>query len=95
MLRLWSDENGEPLGTIPAHTGMIRSIIFSSKDNQLASSGIDGSIRVWKFTVDRANNHALITQNNALLGQGPIAFTTDSTYLINGQKDGRVRIWRV
>ena len=95
MLRLWSAENGEGLGAILAHTGMIRSIIFSSKDNQLASSGIDGSIRVWKFTVDRANNHAFITQNNVLSGQGPIAFTTDGTCLINGQEDGRVKIWRV
>ena len=95
MLRLWSAKNGEPLGTIPAHNGIIRSVIFSSQGNQLASSGIDGSIRLWKFTIDQANTNAFITQNNALSGQGPIAFTTDSTCLINGQEDGRVKIWRV
>ena len=95
ILRLWSAENGEGLGAIPAHTGMIRSVIFSSKDNHLASSGIDGAIRLWKFTVDRANNHTFITQNNVLSGQGPIAFTMDDLYLINGQEDGRVKIWQI
>ena len=95
MLRLWNAKNSEPLGTIPAHNGIIRSVIFSPQGDQLASSGIDGSIRLWKFTIDQANNHAFITQNNALSAQGPIAFTTDSMYLINGQEDGKVKIWRV
>jgi WD40 repeat protein/serine/threonine protein kinase len=42
-------DGGMELATLKGHLGTVTSIAFSPRDNQLATAGLDGTVRVWEL----------------------------------------------
>ncbi len=46
-VRLWDAASGQALQTLQGHTGWIWSVCFSPAGQALASSSVDGTIKLW------------------------------------------------
>lgn len=50
LLRLWNLTDGQPVGSIRAHTGAIRAVGASADEKRLVSVGMDKVARVWDLS---------------------------------------------
>lgn len=87
-VRLWDAANGATLANLPGHDERVRVIVFSPDSSLVATSGMDGVVRL--FAV----------QEGALLAEarhsGPVdclAFAPDGTRLLSGSRDTTARLW--
>jgi Novel STAND NTPase 1/TIR domain/WD domain, G-beta repeat len=81
-------------GTLPGHTGSVRSVALTSDGRTLASGGDDGTVILWDLS-DRTHPQRLgqpLTGHTALVQS--VAFTPDGRTLATGGSDDRtVRLW--
>ncbi|MGD9144483.1 MAG: protein kinase [Anaerolineae bacterium] len=81
--------SGEEILTLSGHTGPVLSVVFDPDGTRLATTSLDGTVRVW----DAATGQELL----ALSGHtGPvqgIAFSPDGMLLATGGEDGAVKVW--
>jgi WD40 repeat protein len=100
LLRVWN-MSSNVLGTSSSsgqggHTGSIKAAKFISP-TQIASSGMDRTVRVWKYDEDEPNYNASITPQIELYGHkaavGSIAVHAPSARILSASDDHSVGVW--
>ncbi|MEK7677161.1 MAG: WD40 repeat domain-containing protein [Verrucomicrobiota bacterium] len=87
-IHLWEARTGRELGQLSGHRDHTVQVAFSPDGRTLASTGGDGSLKLWHLPTRR--EVATLLESGAV---GPVAFSPDGTLLIAGVRD-EVRIWR-
>jgi len=77
--------------TLSGHQDAVASIAISLDANLIASTGEDGSIRVWNI----AEQKCVADLEGHQDWVRSVALTTDAKFLISGSRDGSVRIWNI
>ncbi|NBX25762.1 MAG: hypothetical protein EBQ99_06895, partial [Planctomycetes bacterium] len=83
--------DGRTLAEIPAHAGEVRSLALSHDGSRMASSGIDGSIRVCR--VDRPAESLRLEGHAGALRA--LAFSPDGLGLASLAEDRSLRVWNL
>lgn len=87
-IRLWEARTGIELGRLSGHRDHTIEASFSPDGKTLASTGGDGSLKLWHLPTQR--EVATLLETGAV---GPVAFSPDGSFLIVGLEDD-VRIFR-
>ncbi len=88
-----NSSNGKIIKTVNAHTARILDIEFSPDNRLLASSGLDGVIRIWNVT-DWKDNPIEIREHQSWVES--IAFSPDGEYLLSSSNDGNlIYMWPI
>ena len=85
-MRVWDSTAALPLLAFRGHEDAVTDAIFSGDDRFIASSSIDGTLRLWETS---APVFTLIEPGQEVPG---VAFLDDST-LVSGHSDEVVRVW--
>lgn len=97
-IKLWSINDGKLIKSIHAHTKAINNITFSPNGTYLASTGNDGSIRIWSTTTGRLRREMIKDYNKTYLndmGENSIAFSPDNEFIISGGNYHELNLWSV
>ncbi|MEM7532252.1 MAG: CHAT domain-containing protein [Chloroflexota bacterium] len=73
------------------HAGGVRSVVYSPDGQTIASSGDDGTIRLW--SADDLTPIALLFGHTNTVNS--IFYSPDGTHIVSGSEDRTVRIWDV
>jgi len=76
--------------TLAAHSVAARQVAFSADGRVLATSGVDGAVKLWSMP-DAALTRTLAHP----AGVTSLAYSPDGRWLVSGSSDRGVRIWRV
>jgi WD40 repeat protein len=89
-IKLWDAATGEELLTMAGHTDWVMALAFSPDGQRLASTSLDGTVRIWSLTSGK--------ETVAISGP-PAGYGTRVVYSPNGQEfatnggDGTATIW--
>ncbi|MBF8283025.1 MAG: hypothetical protein HW378_1940 [Anaerolineales bacterium] len=89
-VKLWDAANGRELLTLSGHTGWVMGIAFSPDGKRLASTSLDGTVKVWSLTPG---------QETATVSGPGAGYGTRVAYNPNGQEfatnggDGTATLW--
>lgn len=87
------NQNGQVIKTVNAHTSRILDLEFSPDNRLLASSGLDGVIRIWNVT-DWNDLPIEIRENQSWVEA--ITFSPDGKSLLSSSNDGNlIYIWPI
>jgi WD40 repeat protein/serine/threonine protein kinase len=86
---VYAGATGECLRTLPLQGGRVAGLVFSPDGRRLASTGVDGAVRVW----DTRTWRELPPPRGHPGGAFAVAFAPDGRRLISGGTDGVVRVW--
>jgi WD40 repeat protein/energy-coupling factor transporter ATP-binding protein EcfA2 len=82
--------DGEILGAAKSNQGVLSEVVFSPDGKTIASSGSDGSIKVWNLDVSLVNEAE---------GDGSsindFLFSSDGKYIVSGDADGAIQVWNL
>ena len=100
LLRVWNMSSGilaiSPSATNGGHAGSIKSAKFVSP-NQVISSGLDRTIRIWKYSEDAGGFKASFTSQIELYGHkasvDSLAVHTPSSRILSASADHSVGLW--
>ncbi|KAF9430483.1 hypothetical protein BGZ76_000820, partial [Entomortierella beljakovae] len=90
-LKLWDIEADKLLFSYKhdAQDGHVTDVKYSPKDNQVASSSMDGTVRLWEVETD---NCKYVFRGHTGLVKS-IAYSPDGKFIASGGNDKTVRIW--
>lgn len=90
-VQLWniSLDSNEPISSLPAHSGSVKSLAWMQQDHRLITAGDDGKIDVWESpSGERARSFQGSTSPVTCLALSP-----DGRILAAGSDDGLIRLW--
>jgi WD40 repeat protein len=88
-IRLWDRATGEPLQTLTAHRGFVRSLAFSPDGRRFISGSEDKSVRLWDL--DGAGENAAWHGHTGFVHC--VAFSPDGVLAASGSLVGMVKLW--
>lgn len=88
IIRLWNTLDGRPLGQLAGHRDHTAAMAFCPESKTLASTGGDGSLKLWNLQTHRQT--ATLLDSGAL---GPVAFSPSGDLLLASLED-HVRAFR-
>jgi len=88
-IRLWEARTGRELGRLAGHRDYTAQAVFAPDGRTLASTGGDGSLKLWHLPTRR--EVATLLESGA---RGPLAFSPDGTLLVAALINERARIFR-
>lgn len=77
---LWDTSNGKHLGTLAGHKQAIWSVAFSPDGKTLATSSVDGTLRLWNV----ASRRELLSIEEPGTNLSNLRFSPDGNYLVGG-----------
>ncbi len=86
----WNISDPEPLKTLDAPDGWVRSIAASHDGSLLAAASDDDTIRIWQ-----TNSDELKLVLNNVTGVRVVALSPDGTLIAGALSDNTVRVWKV
>ena len=87
-LKLWADD-GAPIATFSGHVGSTEAAEFSPDGKQLASTGVDGDVRLWR--VDRPRTEIALANAGTASWRG--TFSADAKQIAITGADNVARIY--
>ncbi|MHA2329605.1 MAG: WD40 domain-containing protein, partial [Candidatus Hodarchaeales archaeon] len=91
IIRLWNVATRENLVNLTGHSAEIKSVVFSPKEDLLASADADGTIIFWNTTaeviIQRIAGHSDAVNS--------IAFFPDGSILGSGSSDNTIKLWNL
>lgn len=88
-IRLWDARTGRPAGRLAGHRDSTVQVAFSPDGRTLASTGADGSLKLWHLPTRR--EVATLLESGA---KGPLGFSPDGTLLLAALRSDQVRAFR-
>lgn len=88
-IRLWDARTGRAAGRLPGHRDYTVQVAFSPDGRTLASTGCDGTLKLWHLPTRR--EVATLLESGA---KGPVAFSPDGTLLIAALHSDEARVFR-
>jgi WD40 repeat protein/energy-coupling factor transporter ATP-binding protein EcfA2 len=92
-IKIWSTE-GKLLKTLPGHKDGTWSVRYSRKGKVLASTGLDGTVKIWNAETAELQ-HTFRGHQKGEEGAYDISFSPGDSLLASSGRDGAVRIWRI
>jgi WD40 repeat protein len=89
-IRLWRVRDAKVVGELPGHSAAIRDLKVSADGARLASSAIDGSVRVWDLDSRQLRSELRVSGPVGILG-----FSDDGRRLAFFGEDNSVSLWDV
>jgi WD40 repeat protein len=89
FIRFWDQSNGRQSALIGAHAGAVTSLSFHANRNQVLSTSVDGSLKVWQTPPAEPKLFAHPDQVTAA------ALGPDGSKLVTGCTDKQVRLWNL
>ena len=89
-IRMWDLQTGRPIaGAAVGHEGTVTGIRFAPHGRWVATSGWDGSVRIWNCETGRQLRK--LTHNKMVRS---FDISADGSLVASSSMDGRVRLWR-
>ncbi|KAF9058721.1 WD40-repeat-containing domain protein [Rhodocollybia butyracea] len=89
---IWNSETGEKHCVLEEHTGVVRSVAFSSPDGTyIASSSDDKTIRIWD---SETGGEKKVLRGHTDWVQS-VAYSPDGKKVVSGSSDQTIRIWNL
>jgi WD40 repeat protein len=89
-IHLWNTTTGVKVDTLLGHTGRVREFRFSPNSKVLASTDLDGGIKLWDVAARKEIHHLA-----AEVLQTSPTFTADGKLIVASGSDGLMRQWDV
>jgi WD40 repeat protein len=86
--QLWIAETGKEAGRLEGHTGYIREIRFFPDDLQIATSGFDGTVRIWESATGKQVARFFVGS----MVDG-LDVSSDGTMIASGGGGGEITLW--
>jgi hypothetical protein len=87
--RLWSAQDGKPIGEAMRHASSVLAVAFSPGGSRVLTGSDDGTARLWSAQdgkpIGEAMRHADWVQ--------AVAFSPDGSQVLTGSDDGTARLW--
>src|SRR5262249_58989316 len=87
-IKVWDASTRQLIDTLRGHAGPVSVVYFGATDDELISSGFDGTARVWDLSLSR-EALTIPTPN----GQAGLAMSPDGQWLARVFADGSTHIW--
>jgi hypothetical protein len=93
-VKIWDIRLGAGKRTLQGHQNAVTFVTFSPADRLLASSGLDGAVRLWNVRTGQLKTtlKIIVPKWSAVL---QCAFSPDGKTLASGGQEGKVRLWDV
>ena len=89
-LKLWDANTGQELLTLAGHTGWLSGLAFSPDGKRLASTSLDGTVRIWSLSPGQET----VAVSTAPAGYGNrVAYSPNGKEFATNGGDGSVTIW--
>ncbi|HEY1023214.1 MAG TPA: hypothetical protein VGE06_12925, partial [Flavisolibacter sp.] len=89
--RLLHAATGRQSGTALKHEGLILSVAFNPHQPELATTGWDKAIRIWKLPPEETPVKEMVFRHGNLVNAA--VFSPDGTKILSGSEDSTARIW--
>jgi WD40 repeat protein len=90
---LWNTENGELLQSFKGHTGVVTGLSLRADASMIASSSVDGSLRIWDGASDRELRAQTIAGEQGQNWYSSVAFSPDGSLLATGTTNGQIEFY--